>query len=257
MSLGWRAAAADLIYSHVRVSYGLHLEEKRRFEYVANYLDVVTTLDPKFRAPYKYADTMLTLQAAKPRWQDYVEARRLLERGMENFPYDQELWTTAGQFLAYLAPAATEDPKVKEEWRLEGARRMARACELVSDNENLPFHCITAAQIFSAAGKREATRSFLERVLAVTEDEEIRRLALGYLEAVIGEQTKDEVAERVGRFEKVWRADLGFTKKDTLLIVGPPFDPYACAGLSGARSDACATSWRAWGEQDPKPPPTR
>jgi hypothetical protein len=56
-SLGYRAALADAIFAHVRVSYGLHFQEHRRFEFVGDYLDTVTTLDPTFRDPYRYADT--------------------------------------------------------------------------------------------------------------------------------------------------------------------------------------------------------
>jgi hypothetical protein len=45
-SLGYRAALADAIFAHVRVSYGLHFQEHRRFEFVAT-IDTVTTLDPR------------------------------------------------------------------------------------------------------------------------------------------------------------------------------------------------------------------
>ena len=45
LSLGYRAAAADALYAHVLVSYGLHFQEKRRFEFVGNYLDTINALD--------------------------------------------------------------------------------------------------------------------------------------------------------------------------------------------------------------------
>ncbi len=248
-SLGWRSAVADLIFAHVLVSYGLHFQERRRFEFVGNYLDTINALDPKFRAPYAYADTLLTLGPEAPRWQDHEKAREILERGMRERPDDGALWSTAGQFMAYLAPARTQDPKVKEEWRLAGARRLARACELVGSNDNLPYHCITAATIFSKAGEREATRRFLERVLAVTDDEQIRQMALSYLERTLGEEQRAEVARRVQAFRAAWEKDLVFVSKDSLLIVGPDFDPAQCSGRIDG--EACATSWRDWGEQSP------
>src|SRR5262245_10093935 len=73
-SLGYRAALADAIFAHVRVSYGLHFQEHRRFEFVGDYLDTVTTLDPTFRDPYRYADTLLVLSPEAPRPADYERA---------------------------------------------------------------------------------------------------------------------------------------------------------------------------------------
>lgn len=248
-SLGWRAAMADLLYAHVLVSYGLHIQEKRRFEFVGNYLDTINALDPKFAAPYRYADTLLTLGSVKPREEDYRKARQILERGMDELPFDTALWNTAGQFMAYLAPSQLSDPKEGQEWKLAGARRLARACELVGKNENIPFHCITAAGIFSRAGEREATAQFLEKVLAVVDDPEIRALALGYLAKSVGERERDELQWRLDRFVGVWGNDLPFASKDLLLIVGPPFDPAACAGLPARLEPGCAASWRTWGER--------
>jgi hypothetical protein len=249
LSLGYRAAAADAIYAHVLVSYGLHFQEKRRFEFAGNYLDTINALDPKFRAPYRFADTLLTLGPVRPRQRDYDKAREILERGMREFPYDGELWNGAGQFMAYLAPAAFQDPKVKQEWKLEGARRLARACELIGSNENLPFHCVTAAGILSRAGEREATVQFLERVVAVTDNEEIRQLALGYLGNVMGSLEKEEIEWRVSRFTREWRRDMSFAKLETQLIIGPPLDVAACAGGAKPRESECAASWTAWGER--------
>ncbi len=110
MSLGYRSALADLIFAHVLVSSGIHFQEKRVFEFVGNYLETVNELDPKFRAPYRLADTLLVFQVKAVGPEAYREARRILERGLAEFPYDQALWASAGQFFAYLAPNAFTDP---------------------------------------------------------------------------------------------------------------------------------------------------
>ena len=102
-SLGYRAALADLIYAHVLVSYGIHFQEKHNFEFVGNYLDTINALDPQFRDPYRYADTLLTIQPAPVTEASYEKAREILNRGLKVLPYDTELWNSAGQFLAYIA----------------------------------------------------------------------------------------------------------------------------------------------------------
>ncbi len=247
MSLGWRSALADLIFSTTLVSYGIHIQEKRRFEFVANYLDTVNELDPKFRAPYLYADTVLTLGVVKPREQDYSRARKIVERGMQEFPLDAQLWTQGGQFMAYLAPQAFSDEAVKKEWKLEGARRMARACELVGNNEALPFHCISAATILSKAGEREATIQFLERVLTVVDDPEVRGIALSYLQKTVSESERDRVQWRSERFSDAWRSDLSFVSKGDLLIAGPPLNVARCAGRGGEPDSGCFVTWLDWG----------
>lgn len=249
VSLGFRSALADLLFANVLVSYGIHIQEKRRFEFVGNYLETVNELDPKFRAPYRYADTLLTLGAVNPRPEDYVRARKILERGMAERPFDAELWLQAGQFMAYLAPSTFSDEAQKQEWRLEGARRLARACELVGQNESLPYHCITAASLLSKAGEREATIQFLERVLTVVDNEEVRALASGYLQRTADERERDRVQRRLEKFAGVWQSDLSYLSKDALLTVGPPLDVPRCAGRASAPRSGCAATWRSWGEE--------
>jgi len=248
LSLGYRSALADLLFAHVLVSYGLHFQEKRRYEFVGEYLDVINALDPKFRTPYRIADTLLTLQPVAPRQRDYDKAREVLERGLRALPHDTELWNTAGQYLAYLAPPQIKDEEKKQAFRLAGARVLARACELVGANENIPYHCITAAGLLTRGGHQEATIQFLERVLAVNDDPNIRRLALAYLEKAAGEQERRRAEQRHQAILEIGEKDLPFVSKDRLLVLGPPFDPASCAGVIEPPIE-CSSSWRAWGHQ--------
>ena len=247
-SLGYRSALADAIFAHVLVSYGLHFQEHRRFEFVGDYLDTVTALDPSFREPYRYADTLLVLSPETPRLVDYERARVLMLRGLETNPHDAELWLTTGQYLAYLAPPNLPDENKKREWRIEGAKIMSRACELASRNENIPYNCIVAAGLLNQSGEREAAIESLQRLLAVTDDPEIQRLALGYLSKKLSDREKEQAEARRERFRTAWHADLPFVTKDLLLVVGPRFDPAECAGPGGGRREGCSTSWKAWRE---------
>lgn len=244
-SLGYRSALADLLFAHVLVWHGIHFQEKRRLDHAADYLDTVTALDPTFREPYYYGDTLIAMQPVKPRHEDYVRARRLLERGLAARPGDTELWLSTGQFLAYMAAPWLEDPKEREEWRLAGARILARACELVGENENIPYNCIIAAGLFDKAGEREANIQFLERVLAVSDDEAIRERALAYLEHALGERSLEARRFRSDSLRRAWKEDLPFVSLTTELLLGPPTNPAACAGLGRENAD-CASSWAAW-----------
>jgi hypothetical protein len=247
-SLGYRSALADLLFAHVLVWHGLHFQEKRRLEFASDYLETVAALDPTFRETYYYGDTLIAMQPIPPTREDYLRARKLLEKGLANRPGDTELWLSAGQFMAYVAAPWLEDEKEKAEWKLAGARVLARACELVGSNQNIPFHCITAASLFTKAGEREATIQFLERVLAVSDDEEIRAIATRWLQAALGEQERERLALRANRLRQAWRQDLPFVNLTQELVLGPPTASDRCAGL-GRSESACATTWRSWRER--------
>jgi tetratricopeptide (TPR) repeat protein len=248
-SLGYRAALADLLFAHVLVAYGLHFQDKRRFDFVGRYIDTMNALDPIFVEPYRFADTLLVISPTPPRLEDYVKAKEILERGVKNLPYNTELWLVAGQYMAYVARPHLPDEAMKARWGKRGAELLARACELASENESIPYHCISAARLFHKAGEREAAIRSLERLLAVTDDPEIERLALGYLAKHLSEREEERQQARRQAFRERWGKDLAFASKDLLLVIGPDFDTSLCAGPDRPEGHECATSWRDWAQR--------
>jgi hypothetical protein len=250
MSLGYRSALADVIFAHVLVSSGIHFQEKRSFEFVGKYLEAINELDPKFAAPYRMADGLLTLQAKAVGPEAYRQTRRILERGMRELPYDQALWASSGQFLAYLGPTAFTDPKELDDWRLAGGRTLARACELVGSNENIPYHCVVAAGFLTQSGQQAAARQFLERMLQVNDDPKIRNLVSAALKKAVGADERDRVQARRQAFLEAWSADLPFVSRGAISAIGPSWNSAGCA----SSRVPCATSWRAWAAERDRPP---
>ena len=256
LSLGYRAALADFIYGHVLVSYGLHFEERRRFEHVAKYLETIIALDPKFAQTYLYADTLITLQPVPPRDQDYDVARELLLRGTRELPLDQRVWLTAGQFIGYLAPPRFSDPDRKARWQNEGARLLTQACELASDNRQVPYHCLAAATTLNRSGQREALIQMLTRTLAVNDDPQIRKTALNTLRSWVGEQEQEKARARLDAFDAAREEHLSFLTLDQALTWRSPWRFDQCIGNNTAadtlddgastRPAHCATSWADW-----------
>jgi hypothetical protein len=246
-SLGHREALADYLFATLLVKYGTSFEEKRRFEATYKYLDTITTLAPSYERPYLYADTLLTMRPSPPVLEDYLGARRIQERGLEHLPTFTELWSVAGQFAAYLAP-----PYLPEQYRAEfkqaGARALAHACELASNNENIPYHCIAAARLLDKSGQREAMIRMLSSTLAVNDDPEIRRKALAYLERAAGDRERERYARRGEALAAIWKATLPHASRNMLSLLGPGPEVWRCAGVSAARSPGCYTNWRDWGE---------
>jgi hypothetical protein len=247
-SLGYRSALADLIFGHVLVAYGLHFQEKRLFQHVGDYLDVINRLDPQFRDPYRFADTLLTLQPEAPPPDFYRRARQIQERGLKELPNDQELWATAGQFITYLAPGQLTDPDEKLEYQLAGTRILMRACELIGSNTNIPYHCITAANILNRQGDRVVARQFLQRLRTVSDDPNIQEMAAGYLKNVLGDPEQEEIAARWERFRSRWQSDLPFSSRAEIDALGPAFDSARCAGSARALTPECVSSWQHWSD---------
>src|SRR5262249_28684236 len=138
------------------------------------------------------------------------------------------------------------------EWRLAGARVLARACELVGANENIPYECITAAGLLNKAGERGATIQFLEPGVALSDDEAIRERALAYLPCLLRQRPQARPAERSESLRRAWKRDLPFVTLTTELVLGPPSDTAACAGPS-ADHPPCASTWAAWRAQERAP----
>ena len=242
LSLGYRSALADLIFAHVLVSSGIHFQEKRSYEFVGKYIEAVNALDPKFEAPYRMADGLLTLQAKPVSIDSYRQARRILEHGLAEFPFSQELWASAGQFLAYLGPTGEIKGQELDDWKLAGARALARSCELVGSNEPPPHQCIGAAGLLTKSGAAAASRQFIERMLLLNDDPKVREFMNALLEKSLGADERERVRTRREAFKQAWSADLPFVTRGALLTIGPHWEPATCT-LSNIN---CPTSWRAW-----------
>ncbi|HEY0468893.1 MAG TPA: hypothetical protein VGC79_32095, partial [Polyangiaceae bacterium] len=189
-------------------------------------------------------DGLVTLQSKAVEPEAYRQARRILERGMRELPFNQALWASAGQFFAYLGPTAFTDQKEIDEWRLAGGRTLARACELVGSNENIPYQCVVAAGLLTDSGQTAAARQFLERMLQVNDDPEIRTWVNAMLTKAVGAEERDRAQTRRQAFQAVWSKDLPFVSRGAISAIGPSWDSAACASISAQ----CPTSWRAWAE---------
>ena len=193
------------------------------------------------------------MRPSPPTLEDYLGARRIQERGLEHLPYFTEIWSVAGQFAAYLAPSYL--PKeYRAEFKAAGARYLARACELASNNENIPYHCIAAARLLDKAGEREAMMRMLSSTLAVNDDPDIRRRALAYLEHAAGDRARERFSRRNDARAAVWKSTLPQASRNLLSLLGPGPEVWRCAGVEAARSPGCYTSWRDWGEASDRTP---
>jgi hypothetical protein len=250
LSLGYRSAVVDLLWSHVLVSQGLHTFEKRRFENLSLFLDSINELEPTFRPPYVLADALFTFQGFEPSHEEVVKARAVMERGARELPFDGEIWLTMGQFVAFIAPSSyLTDEQEQQQWRLEGAKMLARAAELGGENANRTWQTLGAAGIFHRAGERDAEIRLRLRALAVTDDLELKDRLTRELGKLLSEEQKETSINLEKKRVELWRRDLPFASKSMMLLLGPPVEPARCAGPDHEGDPACAFTWRSWAER--------
>lgn len=250
LSLGYRAALTDVLWAHVLVAQGLRLQERRHFDNLTMLLDTINELEPTFRDPYLYADALISLQTGGPPAHDEVlKAREIMERGMKNLPLDAEVWLTSGQYVAFIAPSSyLTDPNEQQEWKLAGAKMLARAAELGGDDSAVGWNVLGGAGLLANAGERDAAIRFLQRTLAVTDDAELKVDLVRKLNTLLGERFVDEQKVRQDEQKTMRLSEMPFVTRTMYQVLGPPADPALCAGGSRLSDKRCALTWKAWSE---------
>lgn len=267
MTLGWTAAATDLVWAKLHVEYGMHWSEKRAFPDLDRYVDAIIVLEPDYQPLYLYVDTLLVYRPIEGFEDDARKARAYLERGTRERPDDYKVWQHYGEFLAFLAPAWLSSDDERNDWRRDGAEALLRAVELGGDVSR----AVPASRVLSRSRElRAQARDHLRRAYVMTDDPAERAeisARLSELEADGGASeavVSREAAQRdIAYIDRRWARDYPFVARGTFLILGPVPDPLACVGAcsgperttgagSGpekepgrARFDtaACATEW--------------
>jgi tetratricopeptide (TPR) repeat protein len=245
-SLGYRSALADYLYTSTVITYSIHSEERRRWEFVGQYLDGIVALDPNFCQTYRYADTFITYQPiGNPGPEEIRHARRLLEKGLEMCPTDGRLWLSAGQYMIFIGPQFLTDEAEKAAFRAAGATMLTRAAELVSDNQNVQWQALAAAGVFTREGNREAAIAFLERVYYIADDDKLKANIANRLAHLRQEGALEEAQRRAEIFKELCARDLPFVSRTGMLVLGPEYDAASCAGLDRSAA-SCAETWADW-----------
>lgn len=244
MSLGWRSAGADLLWVKLLLEYGTHWSKRMYFRDGALFADDIIALDPKHRTLYQFIDTILVYQPTDTRHststvEDVRAARRFLERGIREFPYDGNMWLRYGQFIAFTAPGFIQDEKEVDQWRVDGSKALTRAAELgVSVDKTM-----AAPALLNKAGETRAAVSHLQRAYALTEDEREREKIRARLEALQQAVVVEDAGRMLKRVDTGWRRSMPFASRDAFLLMSPnPVVP-ACAGRDRANDPNCLFTW--------------
>jgi tetratricopeptide (TPR) repeat protein len=243
-TLGWDAAAVDLIWSDLLVEYGTHWQQHREMTDIPNYVNAIIALDPKFAPIYHYVDTLLAYRPLLGTEADVRLARAYLERGKAELPDDVKTWMEYGEFLAFIAPSFLHDPAEVDRWRRDGAEGIAHAVLLGADAER----ALTAATLLTQAGQSDEAVDYLERAYAFTEHPSMRAIhdAIGKRLAALQSTRIADEADRAARaVDERWQQEWPFLDRDHYLLLGPRPDAARCAGVAASDDPSCGRDWDA------------
>jgi hypothetical protein len=242
-TLGWDAAAVDLLWADLLIVQGTHWQEHREFLETPLYADAILELEPTYAPLYRFIDTLMVYRPTQGTADDARKARAYLERGTRERPDDAALWMSYGEFIAFLAPSFLTDASEVAQWRQDGAAAIGHAVELGGD----PERALTAATLLTAAGSTLAAIRYLEHAYAFTEAPSMASVheAIGQRLAALEANGMRQAADTAARaIDDRWQRELPFVSRDRYLLLGPSVDPLRCAGQQGADDPSCVRDWR-------------
>ena len=163
-------------------------------------------------------------------------ARRYLERGTRERPYDGKLWIHAGQFIAFIGPLFIKEEQESERWRVDGAKMIAHGVELGGDT----YRSLAATTILGTpeSGRRRSTISSAHTRWPTTPT--IVRSSSRKLQALQVDTDAEQAITAVDRELSSYR----FLKRSTGLLIGPRRSPAPCAGPGSYERHGCAPDWQ-------------
>jgi len=220
LSLGYREAAADLLY--VRM-LGYFRTDDSVGEGVADLAEALTALDPHFQRGYDTGANAMMLAKHGVDQAVYQRAIALLERGTHAFPDDWRLPYVAGQI--YTQDLKTDDRAQQRAWDERGTLLIETAIR----KPGAPMRVATwAATMRTKLGQHERAISGLRELLLVTSTGPTRTRLI---EALADLQKKDassvaaEVLTERSRFERLWKRERPSVPQTLYILVGPRLYP--------------------------------
>ena len=121
VSIGYRAALADLIWCRSLVYFGEEVVHQGTVRHVFDYTEAMLALDPEFMAVYHWLPTAALYGDRDLTPTDVHRAVAIMERGLALRPSDGRLAWDIGATLAFELPPLLDDPAAKDAARRDAA----------------------------------------------------------------------------------------------------------------------------------------
>lgn len=223
VSLGYTTAAADLLWCRLLVYFGEELGAHGAVKNLFQYTDAIVTLDPKFRAAYRWAATGIVYRPVPPTLEEALQGAEYLKRAVAIWPNDGELRWDLGSFLRFeVVPLVKNDPARKDRLLAEAAPHLHIAG---LKGAGPPWLALNNASLLTKLGKKEQAIRQLEEVYPTVNDDETREAIKQRLTQLRSESYAEAIQVAVEQFESERQANYPYLSADMFLLVGPKVAP--------------------------------
>lgn len=220
LSLGFHAAAADLIWCRSLVYFGEELVQRGAIKYAFDYTDAILALDPDFRSAYEWIATAALYKSADVSLKEGLRAASYVKRALARWPNNGQLHWRYGSVLRFeLAPLMKPGPE-KERLIAQATPHLATAASL---GAGPPWLALNSAGLMQRLGKTEQAIRHLEEVYGTVQDEFTKR-AIEERLAELRSQTFVEALKTANlAFEQSRLASYPYLSPGLFLLVGERF----------------------------------
>ena len=221
MSLGYREAAAGIVWARLLVYFGEQHEVRGHFEHLEPYLIGVTRLDPYFYRAYTWGSMASIYNGTIIDRAGVEMSIRMLEAGLEYFPDDGDLHYFLGfQFYTELAPLFDD---VGADAEAEAARRRGtdEICTGALLGGGPPYLPLVCANLAARGGMADLARERLVQTYLNTEDERTRQRIVERLEQLTDAEAAFSATRRLREHRLRWRAEMPYAPGAFYVIAGP------------------------------------
>lgn len=237
VSLGYREAAADLLYIRMRAYFGSY--EDTNAAAIAALGEAVVALDPQFQRAYEYSANAMTMAPGADQ-SIFLRAIALLERGTVLFPANHAIPMLAGQM--YIQDLKTDDPVQRRAWDERGTLLVESAIRKPGAPQQ---SAMWAAHLRTKLGQYERAAQGIRELLLTTNDPRLREGLLQRLADIEKSDAADlaaEVFDARKRFERTWRAERYSIHPTMYVLIGPRLTPgFDMADLATGGRDLVVT----------------
>lgn len=217
LSVGYREAAAGVIWVRLLVYFGQQHEVSGDFRHLEPYLVGVTSLDPYFYRAYSWGSVAALYNGTVIHVEDVEMSIRMLERGLRLFPDDGDLHYYLG-FQYYFELAPLVHGAEQERVRRIGIDETCTAALLGGGPPYLPLVCSSIAE---RRGFENIAQERLLQALVEARDENTRTRIEARLERFMTPDAAFVIMQQIDTFRMRWRREIPYMSVGLYLHIGP------------------------------------
>ncbi len=229
-SIGYNEACADVLWATTLVYFGGKENWIKRGSisdgqndtavHTVSYLDLVTSLDPRFRGAYRNGGRLTLYHQGKITRQSVEMAIALLEKGLINFPDDGEIAFNLG-FLHYyemipVLPGPNSSPQRKRS-RQKGVEILRRAAHM---DGSPAYSSILSSTLMIKEGLDNLVVEHLKAMLIHETNPSIRRSLEAQLRREIGKSAERDI-KYIKELRSEWNREIPYIPFDLFLLTRP------------------------------------